>query len=513
MLDFTPQAFRLFYEFFDHRSLPKHCEDWVQAFIDNRNLMLNVPPRHMKSSIFTKWVPIWLLCINRDELIIIVSQTGKLARLWAADIAAELEFGEVPRVFGRFAPEQKGDTPWRPASGELLVIGRTKERKGQQFSIFARGERQAILGHEATVVIADDPTNAKIAKSEVYNADQMEWFREQVLSRIENPVLGGAAGRAVVVGQRVHYNDMYGQIADMKWERGPKMGQSLWTVITQPAVIHWPDEEDDSDAVVLWPDKWNFTELMLQQARVGGSQAFETMFQQDPMPAGSSIVRPEWWDRCRDYDRAGGDGVRYIQDGGYLPVSRVVSLDPSPKMYNGLVVADVVYDRDRFQAWIIETKKFKAPLLKDLLAEVERCVDMYRPDYLVIEFSTFSDWMKEDPVYQRMKSKVRIMPHSTGRNKGDEVLGTEALGGDVEMGNIHLPYGSKWGEEMSKSLEAEFNTYPHRDYDQLMALWFIKWNWRRFIPANAYSTTGGMSKNVPPRLAGGFVWARPTKTG
>jgi hypothetical protein len=513
MLEFTPEAFQDFYEYFEGRPLPKHCQTWIDLFINHRNLMINIPPRHMKSSIFSKWLPVWLLCINRDELILIVSKTGTLARLWAADIAQELEFGEVPKIFGRFAPERKGEVPWRPGQGEMLVLGRTRATKGQQYSILAKGSGQQVLGHEATVVICDDPTDARIAKSEVKNKDQMEWFREQVLSRIENPTqLGGAAGRAVIIGQRVHFMDMYGQIAEQRHTRGPKAGQQLWHVVTDKAVKRWPELVDESDAEVLWPEKWPYTELMIQYERVGGLKPFETMFQQNPLPDEAKLVRPEWWERCRQYDRNGGTGVREARGERFLPVTRVVSLDPSPKRYNGLIVADVLYDRTRFDCTVLEARHFQGGL-RDIFGELEGVISTYIPDYLIIEFSTFATWMKEDPIYQRMKDKLRIIPHSTGSNKADPELGLESMAFDVESGSIHLPYGDAWGKEMSMNLEKEFNVWPYGmpepGDDMMMALWFIKWNYRKMVPPSVFETTSVQRLGgVPAHLKGGYHWLK-----
>lgn len=510
MLEFTPQAFKAFYEEFSGQDLPDHCLQWVQEFIDHRNLMLNVPPRHMKSTIFSCWVPIWLLTINRDEQIIIVSKTNALAVRWASDIANQLEFNNhLTSVFGRFAPERKGDSPWRPGRGELLVLGRNRESRGMQLSVLARGSGQQILGMEATVVIADDPTDAGIARSEVENDRQLNWLREEVLSRVENPVRGGAAGRAVIVGQRVHFRDLYGRIAEQTYERGAKIGEQLWKVIVHKAVQRWPDEDSENpEPIVLWPEVWPFEELMVQYERVGGYKQFYTMFQQDPLPEEARIVKPEWWEACRQYDRSGGHGVRETDDRAFLPVSRVVSFDPSPRNYNGLIVADITYDREWFRASIIEADHFIGNL-GEILERLDSTITKYSPDYLIIEFSTFAHWMEEDPIYQRMKQRVKIMPHSTGKNKNDPELGVESLAGDIEGGRILLPYGDKWGKDMSALFEGEINVWPYGNHDDvLMALWFIKCNYRRLVPTSAYRGEQAASARTPPRLAGGFSWAR-----
>lgn len=486
MMEFTGRGFKLFYEWATGQALPDHCWQWVQEFCDHRNLMLNVPPRHMKSTIFSLWVPIWLLCRNRDEQIILVSKSGDLAIRWASDIANQLEFNRLlVETFGRFAPERKGDSPWQPGRGKLLIVGRQRVARGMQMSVLARGSKQQIFGMEATVVIADDPTDAGVAQSETENVRQMEWFREQVLSRIETQSMGEASGRAVIIGQRVHYRDMYGQISAQKYERGPKIGQQLWKVITHPAVIRWPDEDpEDPTPLVLWPEKWTFEELMLSYERVGGHRPFETLYQQNPLPDDAKLVRPEWWEGCRDHERPGGRGIKG-NAGDFLPISRVMSLDPSPRAYNGLIIADTVFDREHFACAIIEADRFVGNL-HDIKQRILDDIAKYRPDYFILERSTVTGWAEGDPFFNEVKRRTRFIPHHTGRNKLDQDLGLESLAGDVEHGNIRLPYGDSWGREMSGMLEHEMNVWPFGDtWDIMMALWFIKNNYKRLKPPKA----------------------------
>jgi hypothetical protein len=220
-----------------------------------------------------------------------------------------------------------------------------------------------------------------------------------------------------------------------------------------------------------------------------GNVSFETMYQQNPLPVGSSLVQPEWWERCRDTSRNGFVGVPPAPDNsGYLPIARVVSLDPSPTQFNGLVVADVPWTKDSFQCAVLETKHWQGGM-RSIISELERCIDSYSPDFLIIEHSTYTNWLHEDPIFQVLSRRTTMLGHNTGKNKGDPNLGVESLGGDVEFGRISLPYGDAAGRQMSQLLEDEANVWPHgRHDDVLMALWFIKWNYKRLIPKGVLPT-------------------------
>jgi hypothetical protein len=492
MLEFSGEAFERFHNrFAPYETLPAHARTWVQEFCDHRNLLLNVPPRHIKSYVFSTWVPIWLLCRNRDEMILLISKEGGLARQWINDIAYELEHNQdLVETFGRFAPEQRGDSPWRPAEGTLMVLGRTKRARQAQYSVHARGMNQAILGKEATVVIIDDPTDSKTANSELAHKEEMRKLHEEILSRIEPKTVSDAGGRAVIVGQRVAWRDLYQEIEDQVFLVGPKKGQPLFDVIKHPAISRWPEEDPDNpEPKVLWPEKWPFDELMLQYERVGGHRTFQAFYQQDPLPEGSEVFLQEAWEDCHDKERVSGPdgGVRQDLDEAFLPISRVVSIDPGDTLFNGLVVADVVYNRQQFAAAVLEMKHWRGGI-REFKIELRRCIRVYDPDYIVIEEHMGSRWFFQDPMYDEIKQKVRVLAHHTGANKNDDDLGVESLAGDFEFGRIRLPWGDAAGKEMCKILEREANEWPvGKINDVLMALWFIKFNFRKFVPHGAYS--------------------------
>ena len=494
MLEFTPEAFREFFEHFSGYKLSSFAYEMVDEFIKTRNLMVNVPPRHAKSTVMAVWLPIWLLTLDRNEQIIIVSKTASLAVTHARTITFELEFNRpLIEVFGRYAPERTGDTPWKPSRGELLVLGRTKETKSGQLSILARGAGQQILGTEATVVILDDATDRKTSESETERDRHLQWVREEVLSRVQPLGFSTASGRALVIGQRVHLRDMYGELAAMEGVRGEKKGQRLWKVIKYPAILRWPDEDPEQpDPIVLWPEVWTFDELMESYDRLG-HDAFERMYQQNPLPDGSQFVKPEWWEGCRDYHRPGYKGEKTGGD-DFLPLARVASFDPSPTQENALIVADVLSQRDIFVASILEAKKWVGDA-RALVAEMERCIATYNLDFMILESSTMTKWFEQEPIYDKLRRQVRFIEHHTGRNKGDENLGVLSLAADIEAGRIRLPYGDVQGKRMSAMFENEANLYGHGFPDDLlMAMWFIKWNYKTLRPRKL--TSNPMSTRV-----------------
>jgi hypothetical protein len=500
MLEFTATGFRLFYEEFAGAELPEHCQGWVADFVEHRNLMLHVPPRHMKTTVFSIWIPIWFLCgagkydgherTGRNEKIIILSKTDQFARDQTYKIANILETNtRLISAFGQFKPAKQGEAAWRPGQGELMVIGSQLEVGSGQFSVESRGMRQQILGREATLVVVDDPTDVQISKSEEQRKTALEKIRQEAMSRLM------PGGHAVIIGQRVHWKDIYGELQKQRYERGPKLGERLWTVVNQPAIYRWENEDPEHpEPIVLWPDVWSFDELMIQYERVGGYGTFECMYQQNPLPESESYVKPHWWEGCQDLDRRAYEGIR----GEGRPYTRVISIDPGVKHFHALTVADVDPSGERFAASILEMKNWKGGP-RSILLELQRTIMQYRPDYVVMERVSFTEWLKEDPTYQQLKEKARFIPHTTGVNRGDSERGVESLAHEIEFGLVRFPCADEIGRDMMQLFRGEFEDFPYGEHDDVvMTLWFLKWNWRKF------QNLDFLREQTPARRAGGW---------
>lgn len=488
---FTLAGFIAFFERFSGKKFPEHAYPWVRAFIAQRNVILNVPPRHAKSTIFSVWVPLWLVCIDRNVQILLISETKEFAKGWATEIAGQMELNyDLVTVFGAFEPDQKGDFPWRPNAGELIVRGRTRHAKGAQLTIQSRGMEQQVLGMEADYVIADDPTNQEIAASDTKRKTDMKHLREQVLTRVEPQItlddqgnrVEDQGGRAIIIGQRVHLKDMYGELAKQKITRGEHKGEPVYHVESYPAISVWPEDAPDGLPQVLWAARWPYEELMISYERVGGHQAFETMYQQNPMAEGSALIEPAWMESCKDRSR---DGYVGVAQEGLNDTARVCSIDPSPSMYNAIIIADVIYDPKNFALAVMEIDRFKGGL-HDLVEKIQSAYRRHHFDYFIFEESGFAKWFFEDPLFNSFKDQFKIIKHKTNINKNDREYGLQSLAADVEFNRISFPYGDPEGRRMTDLWASEALEYPEGDSDDtLLATWFIKWNWKKLKPIHS----------------------------
>jgi hypothetical protein len=451
----------------------------VASALEHKNLLLNVPPRHAKSTIMSVWFPIWLVAKNRNEQIVIISKTDALAKKFAREIAAAFENNtELKREFGPFVPSEKGWL-WQPLSGQMLVAGRSRETKSGDLTIQIRGSQQQILGMEASWAIVDDATDLRIAQSETQRNSEREWIQGEVFSRLQ------MSGHAVVIGQRVHPRDIYGYLSEMTKRKGGR----VFHIEKHPAIT------DIEAKTVLWdcvqnggqhtnyPDCCRSFEALDDIYDRLGQRLFSTMFQQQPMPEGSAFVQQEWIDGCLDRDRPAGFSYQPENGNEFLPMVRVLSVDPSPTRYAALVVADVLYmpRSDQFNCVILDIKRDRMGL-RETVNAIEELAG-YNPEYLIFEQNSFARWLKEDPVFQSLHGRFRVIGHDTGRNKLDPEFGVHSLSADFELGRIRLPYGDADGRHASELLIQEALQFPYGDTDDvLMALWFMKARAKGLIP-------------------------------
>lgn len=489
-VQFTPEGFKLFFERYSGRKLHDLHYEWVKRALSHPRVLINCPPRHAKSTIFSVWFPIWLICINRNIQIVICSQTNYMAKKFTNEISTHLTSNELLlQEFGRFKPE--GDAPWRPLSGELMVEGRTRMSKSGDLTVQVRGARQQILGMEADWVIADDIVDRPTTVSPAERVKLSTWFHGDVMTRLE------PKSTAIVIGQRLHLKDLYGELSKEK-VRG--LDKARWEHINYPAITDWDTQQ------VLWPEKWPYEELMDKFTDVGSS-VFEAMYQQNPLPESERLVREAWLigddehPGCLDLLRSAGEPPKV-----HGPRVRVASLDPGQTRYWGLIVGDLDWNPDVFEFHLLEARREKWQV-RDAISALRYVYDTYAPDYFLIERNAARHFL-QNPGIEDLRRKMRFISHDTGRNKADPTLGVESIAVDFEFGHIRLPSGDSEGKLMSKMVMEEAMQYPHADTDDLlMALWFIKFNYRRLVPRKRLDKkidTKRVYFENPPRLQKGW---------
>ena len=239
--------------------------------------IITIPPRTMKSFLGSVCFPAWLLGQNPAEKLICASYSQELSQQFAFQMRFLMQTPWYRSVFP--------DTCIDPKKSGVGEIGTT--RGGYRLSTSVGG---TLTGRGGQYVIIDDPIKAGDAYSDVVRESAMNWYRNTVASRFNNP----KKGKMLVIAQRLHLEDVPGQL----------LANGGWSHLDLP-LIAWQEQ-----VIELFPGK-NVTRRpgrILHEERFGpdeiarlradmGTRDFEAQYNQRPQAAGGVLFKLEWLQR------------------------------------------------------------------------------------------------------------------------------------------------------------------------------------------------------------------------
>lgn len=231
---------------------------------NGKKLIVNMPPRHGKSELISKYFPVWYLNTFPHKKIILTSYEYSFATSW-----------------GRKCRDMIKGNP------DLLNI-RLKDKNAaiDNFSLpegggmSCAGAGGAITGKGCDLLIIDDPVkNDAEAQSKTYRDKIEEWFYSTAYTRLE------PNGTIVLIMTRWHEDDLSGRIINSKKDK--------WDVIKLKAIADNDCPLGRLKGEALWRKRFN--EKKLEKIRNNlGSYWFSALYQQEPSPSGGGIFKEEY---------------------------------------------------------------------------------------------------------------------------------------------------------------------------------------------------------------------------
>jgi predicted phage terminase large subunit-like protein len=246
-----------------------------------RRLIINMPPRSLKSIMASVAFPAFVLGHDPSRRIICVSYSGDLSRKHSNDFRALLESSWYRGTFpnARIGPYKNSET---------------------EIELTARGFRLAtsvggtLTGRGGDIIVIDDPLKPDDALSETKRSAANQWFANTLLSRLDDK----RTGAIVIVIQRVHMDDLTGFLLSQSSE---------WELLSLPAIA----EFDETVALgnggshrrrfgeAISPEREPAPVLEALKLQIG-SDAFSAQYQQAPVPPGGAMVKRHWVRRYGD---------------------------------------------------------------------------------------------------------------------------------------------------------------------------------------------------------------------
>lgn len=241
-----------------------------------RNLLVNMPPRHMKSLAMSVFWPVWGW-INKPEIRWLFSSYA--LSLSIRDSLKCRRLIESPWFQGRWAHK------FALTSDQNAKMRFENDKMGYRIATSVGG---AATGEGGDVVGVDDPHNVQEKESEAVREATLIWWDETMSTRLNDQ----KTGAKVITMQRVHDRDLSGHVLEQGGYVHLCLPAEFEPASKCTTTIGWEDPRT-TEGELLWPDRVGEKELTELKRRLGPS-GYAGQFQQRPVPAGGAMFRAEW---------------------------------------------------------------------------------------------------------------------------------------------------------------------------------------------------------------------------
>ncbi|MDB2414689.1 phage terminase large subunit [Rickettsiales bacterium] len=246
-----------------------------------KRLIINIPPRYLKSICVSVAWPAWILGNKPSARIMTASYSQLLSTKHSIDCRNIIESPWYEEIFSdiKLASDQNEKNKFM-----------TTER-GFRFATSVGG---TATGEGGDFLIVDDPHNPLQAASDVQRQNAIEWFNQTFMSRLNDK----KKGVIVVVMQRLHADDLTGHLLD-------KAGNK-WTHICLPAIApkakkyyYFSGCYYRKEGELLHIKREGIEEIEMMKLNLG-SNGFASQYQQCPIISEGAMVKRSWFARYKN---------------------------------------------------------------------------------------------------------------------------------------------------------------------------------------------------------------------
>ncbi|XVJ51954.1 MAG: phage terminase large subunit [Vampirovibrio sp.] len=240
----------------------------------NPRLIVNIPPRYMKSIICSIAFPAYILGKNPKATIITVSYNEDLSQKLALDCKRVMESQWYRDIFSHT----------RLSKNKKAIADFETSRGGGRFSTSVNG---TLTGRGADYLIIDDPIKPDDALSDLLRKKTNDWYGSTLYSRLNNK----NDGKIMVIMQRLHDEDFTGYLLQsdqtFKHLKIPAIAETEETWSFKHKTVTRQRGE------ALHPERESVLKLMEAKKQMG-EYHFSGQYQQNPAPRDGGIIKKKW---------------------------------------------------------------------------------------------------------------------------------------------------------------------------------------------------------------------------
>lgn len=302
---------------------------------DIKRLIINIPPRTMKSLSVGVFWPTWEWLTRPFTQFMFASYAQRLTtrdslkcRRLIESIGGRREGGTILERHGYQGLLRLLAQDWQLTEDQREKLKFENTDFGYRLATSIGGTG---TGEGGDILVVDDPHKADEAESEVERENVLDWFDGTLSTRLNDP----STGAVVLVMQRLHEKDATGHM----------LTQGGWEHLCLPMEYEpdhpyrWPDDPRTEPGELLWPQRYPRPEVDQLKTQLGGYRSAGQL-QQRPAPAEGFMFKRQDFRYWSTADGRIGDRYFVLHDDsetvrrfdtGYCPVFQTADIAASDK--------------------------------------------------------------------------------------------------------------------------------------------------------------------------------------
>jgi len=269
-------------EYLDNWHINVMCNEIMNVIEEEQNrLIINIPPRYLKSIVCSVALPAFILGHNPKATIISVSYADELASNLSLKCKQVVESEWFKELFPktRLSKYKKSTNDFETTKG------------GGRYATSVNG---TLTGRGADYLIIDDPIKPQDAASDLIREKTNEWYGSTLYSRLNNK----NTGKIIVVMQRLHEEDFTGYLLrtdpSFKLVKIPAIAEKdeKWTI--KDRIKNKLYSFTRTKGKELHSERENLNKLLNAKEYMGEFN-FAGQYQQNPMPREGGIIKKRWF--------------------------------------------------------------------------------------------------------------------------------------------------------------------------------------------------------------------------
>lgn len=337
-----------------------------------RRLIINLPPRSLKSiCISVSWTA-WLLGFLPSIKIIVASYSNILSIKHSLDSRIIVNSNWYKKLFPK------------------MILSKLHNQKSKFLTTkngfrFATSVGGSLTGEGGDILIIDDPHNPSHIYSKKLRNKVLAWYKNTFATRLNNP----SKGSIVIVMQRLHENDLIGFLLQDK----------SWTLVDIPAIATRDYHYQINGKTYLFPkdniidNKRYSLDYFKKIENEIGKENFAAQYQQQPVRQQEGILPKKYIQYYQELP----DQLQFVVQSWDTAIKTSLNSDFSVCTSWGIL-------DDRYYLLDIFRQKMEYPKLK---IKLQSLADKIKPQIILIEDKASGQQLIQD---LKLSSKYNIIP-------------------------------------------------------------------------------------------------------